>query len=75
MDISQNGIDIALIDDRRNEFDRRQRTLKTEFPLVDCDGRFIKSDRRNTPDRRLSNIHVKEVAINSYIFDTLFSSR
>ncbi len=75
MNIGQNGIDIAFIDDRRQAVDRRQRTLKTEFPLVDCDGRFIKADRRNTPDRRLSNIQVKELAINGFIFNTLFSSR
>ncbi len=75
MNISQNGIDIAFIDDRRQAVDRRQRTLKTKFPLVDCDGRYIKADRRNTPDRRLSNIQVKELAINGFIFNTLFCSR
>lgn len=73
MAISQNGFDIAFIDDRRQSIDRRLRVLKTEFPLVDSDGRYIKADRRNAPDRRLANIKVNEVALNKHIFNTLFS--
>ena len=73
MTISQNGIDIAFVDDRRQTSDRRQRANKAEFPLVDGDGRYIKTDRRNSPDRRLANIQVKEVALNGKIFDYLFS--
>ena len=72
--MSHNGIDLAFIDDRRQCDDRRQRELKSEFPLVDSDGRFIKVDRRYAPDRRLANIQVKEVCINSQIFSSLFSN-
>lgn len=72
MTISQNGIDLAFIDDRRQDHDRRERAIKAEFPLVDSDGRYIKADRRNAPDRRLANIQVKEVALNGEIFDSLF---
>ena len=72
MTISQNGIDIEFVDDRRQTSDRRLRAKKAEFPLVDNDGRYIKADRRNSPDRRLANIQVKEVALNGKIFDYLF---
>ena len=73
MTISQKGIDIAFVDDRRQTIERRMRVNKSAFPLVDSDGRFIKADRRSAPDRRLANIQVKEVAINGDIFDNLFS--
>ena len=67
------GIDIEFIDDRRDEEgDRRDLVSKSNFPLVDSDGRYVKSDRRNSPERRLSNIKVKEEAVNGEIFDTLF---
>lgn len=68
-----NGIDIEYIDDRRDENrDRRDLNSKTDFPLVDSNGRHVKSDRRNSPERRLANIKVKEEAVNGEIFDTLF---
>ena len=73
MTISQNGIDIAFVDDRRLSNDRRLRANKAAFPLVDSEGRFIKADRRNSPDRRLANIQVKEVALTGDIFESLFN--
>ena len=72
MTISQNGIDIAFVDDRRQTNERRLRSKKAEFPLVDCEGRYIKADRRHAPDRRLANIQVKEVALKGNIFEYLF---
>lgn len=72
--MSHNGIDLALINDRRQCIDRRERVVKSEFPLVDSDGRFIKVDRRHVPDRRLANIQVKEVSVNGQIFSSLFSN-
>ncbi len=72
--MSQIGIDLAYTNDRRQCIDRRERIIKSEFPLVDSDGRFIKADRRNAPDRRLANIQVKEVSVNGRIFSSLFSN-
>lgn len=40
--------------------DRRSFGPPTIFPFIDAYGRIIKVDRRATPDRRISNIQVKE---------------
>ncbi len=73
MTSSQNGADILLVDDRRQTIDRRLQVNKAAFPLIDSEGRYIKADRRNSPDRRLANIQVKELALNGEMFENLFS--
>lgn len=40
--------------------DRRSFGPPTSFPFIDSFGRIVKVDRRATPDRRISNIQVKE---------------
>ena len=47
--------------DRRNKSDRRSFSRATKFPVIDRIGRLIKRDRRSMPDRRIANIHVKEL--------------
>ena len=47
--------------DRRNESDRRSFGQAAKFPVIDRIGRLIKRDRRSMPDRRIANIHVKEL--------------
>ena len=73
--MGHHGIDLVYSNDRRQCVDRRERIIKAEFPLVDSDGRYIKADRRNAPDRRLANIQVKEVSLDRQSFTTLFCSR
>ena len=47
--------------ERRGEReDRRAFGPPSRFPLIDCAGKFIKLDRRSTPERRIANIKVKE---------------
>lgn len=46
--------------ERRESSDRRAFKANQAFPLVDNNGKLVKKDRRVMPDRRLSNIQVKE---------------
>ncbi len=46
--------------DRRNKSDRRSFATQTLFPLKDSGGKINSKDRCSTPDRRISNIQVKE---------------
>ena len=34
---------------------RRRLDLPVEFPLMDCQGKFVKRDRRRLSDRRMGN--------------------
>ena len=49
--------------DRRSESDRRSFGRAAKFPVIDRIGRLIKRDRRSMPDRRIANIHVKELDV------------
>lgn len=46
--------------ERRESSDRRDFKASQTFPLVDSSGKLVKKDRRIMPDRRISNIQVKE---------------
>ena len=50
--------------DRRSDSDRRSFGRATKFPVINRIGKLIKQDRRSTPDRRIANIHVKELQVN-----------
>ena len=51
--------------ERRGEKeDRRSFGPPTQFPFIDSKGKLVKVDRRSMPDRRLSNIKVKEDHLN-----------
>ena len=50
--------------ERRSDSDRRSFSRATKFPVIDRIGKLIKQDRRSTPDRRIANIHVKELQVN-----------
>ncbi len=45
--------------ERRSNSDRRSFDLATQFPVINCNGKLIKQDRRSRPDRRIANIQVK----------------
>ena len=51
--------------ERRGEReDRRSFGPPAQFPFIDGRGTIVKVDRRATPERRLSNIQVKEDHLN-----------
>ena len=49
--------------DRRSKSDRRSFGQAAKFPVIDRIGRLIKRNRRSMPDRRIANIHVKELDV------------
>lgn len=48
---------------RRSKSDRRSFGRAAKFPVINRIGKLIKQDRRSTPDRRIANIHVKELDV------------
>ena len=72
MEFNLNGLNSEFSNNRRSPEDRRQQYIQTHYPFYDCDGLYVKSDRRLSPERRLSNIQVKEVVVQNYIFDSFF---
>ena len=55
----------ACVNNRRGEReDRRVFGPPISFPFVDSHGSIVKVDRRSMPDRRLSNIQVREDHLN-----------
>jgi hypothetical protein len=53
-------IDMAYKSDRREGEKRRERE-HIEFPFKDKDGKLVKCDRRNNPDRRIKILVTSEV--------------
>ncbi|MGH1536994.1 MAG: hypothetical protein ACRBDX_02950 [Gammaproteobacteria bacterium] len=62
-----------IIDNRRNRPERRSNEVVSQFPVITAQGNCIRKDRRSIPERRISNIVVKEWEVKASIFDTLFS--
>ena len=61
-----------IINDRRNKVERRSMGNAAQFPIITTQGTCIRKDRRCTPERRVSNIVVKEWSIKNSIFEALF---
>lgn len=61
-----------IINDRRDEAERRGVGTAVQFPIITTQGSVIRKDRRCMPERRLSNIIVKEWSIKKSIFNALF---
>ena len=61
-----------IINDRRNKIERRRTGNAAQFPIITTQGSCIRKDRRCMPERRISNIVVKEWSIKSSIFNALF---
>jgi len=61
-----------IINDRRDKTERRSVGTLVQFPIITTQGGVIRADRRSIPERRISNIIVKEWSIKSSIFDALF---
>ena len=64
-----------IINDRRNKPERRDSIVVSQFPFITTHGTFIRKDRRAIPERRISNIIVKEWRIRESIFETLFTDK
>jgi hypothetical protein len=64
-----------IINDRRNKPERRSSAVVHQFPILTEDGLNVRKDRRATPERRISNIIVKEWFIKESIFKTLFQNK
>ncbi len=59
--------------ERRNDNDRRTTMQAAQFPIITRNGVCVRSDRRHSPDRRVSKIQVDEANVREEVFDTLFS--
>ncbi|MEM7304080.1 MAG: hypothetical protein AAF372_00975, partial [Pseudomonadota bacterium] len=59
---------------RRESYERRRQESIVQFPIITTQGIWVRNDRRKVPDRRLSNIKVRETNIKEEVFATLFSN-
>ncbi len=64
-----------IINDRRNRPERRNGGVVSQFPILTEHGLNIRKDRRAIPERRISNIVVKEWFVKESIFKTLFQPK
>ena len=64
-----------ILNDRRNKLERRSLDTVTQFPIITTQGTCIRYDRRSIPERRLSNIVVKEWSLKNSIFEALFDTK
>ncbi|MFK7815234.1 MAG: hypothetical protein AB8B92_02770 [Gammaproteobacteria bacterium] len=64
-----------IINDRRNRPERRSGGVINQFPILTEQGLNVRKDRRAIPERRISNIVVKEWFVKESIFKTLFQSK
>ncbi len=64
-----------IINDRRNKPERRSGGAVIQFPILTDEGLNIRKDRRAIPERRISNIIVKEWFVKESIFETLFINK
>lgn len=64
-----------IINDRRNRPERRSGGVIIQFPILTEQGLNIRKDRRAIPERRISNIVVKEWFVKESIFKTLFQPK
>jgi len=55
--------------------ERRNSAVSSQFPFITTKGTCIRKDRRAIPERRISNIIVKEWHIRDSIFETLFADK
>lgn len=58
---------------RMKSSERRHSDSITQFPIITTQGICVRKERRKIPERRMSNIVVKETVMNEEVFETLFS--
>ena len=59
---------------RKKSSERRHSDTVTQFPIITTQGICVRKERRKIPERRMSNIVVKETVMNEEVFETLFSN-
>ena len=59
---------------RKKSSERRHSDNITQFPIITTQGICVRKERRKIPERRMSNIVVKETVMNEEVFETLFSN-
>jgi hypothetical protein len=59
---------------RKKSSERRQRDSIAQFPIITTQGICVRKERRKIPERRMSNIVVRETVMNEEVFETLFSN-
>ena len=59
---------------RKKSSERRHSDNVTQFPIITTQGICVRKERRKIPERRMSNIVVKETVMNEEVFETLFSN-
>jgi hypothetical protein len=64
-----------IINDRRNKDERRRMGSSTQFPIITTQGVCVRKDRRTIPERRISNIVVKEWKMKDSVFEMLFTDQ
>ncbi len=73
--VRQNTMQMKTIQERRRKSsERRRNEAIAQFPIITTQGICVRCDRRKIPDRRISNIIVRETYLNEEVFDTLFSN-
>jgi len=66
--------DKKLRERRKKSSERRHSDNVTQFPIITTQGICVRKERRKIPERRMSNIVVKETVMNEEVFETLFSN-
>lgn len=74
MQTQQNSSESKIQNRRRKSHERRRQESIVQFPIITTQGIWVRNDRRKVPDRRLSNIQVRETNIKEEVFAALFSN-
>jgi hypothetical protein len=53
--------------------ERRGNEVITQFPIITKQGICVRRDRRKIPDRRMSQIVVRQATLRTEVFNVLFS--
>jgi hypothetical protein len=69
-----NSSESKLQNRRRQSYERRRQESIVQFPIITTQGIWVRTDRRKNPDRRLSNIKVRETSIREEVFASLFAN-
>ncbi len=59
---------------RKKSSERRHSDAIAQFPIITTQGICVRKERRKLPERRISNIVVRETIMNEEVFETLFSN-
>lgn len=63
----------AIRERRKIPIERRGNESIAQFPIITTQGICVRRDRRKIPDRRMSNIVVRQSYVKEDVFETLFA--